>query len=389
MRVLIAEDDFTSRCMLAALLKKAGHDPLETVNGLEAWEELQKPNAPRIVLLDYMMPGMDGLEVLRRVRTLPTEPPPYILFLTANAEKESIVAGLSSGANDYLAKPFDSGELLARLEVGVRMVQLQAQLVSAINEIKDGLKSAGIVQQRLLPKNNCNLPLAQFSWEFAPCEAVGGDIFNYFNLDERHIGMYMLDVAGHGPSAALVSVLTYQYMSPNGAVLIDRSASPPCVRRPNDVLNILRDDFPLERFNRHFTIVYAILDTYTGNLSYSNAAHCAPLLVPRRGEVRSLDAGGTVIGLSGAMPYEVETVVLSHGDRVVFYSDGVVEMKNSINKTFGLERVRNILDSNRSKSNIEMVNALFSAAFDFGGRQYADDDVSIFSCSFEEQNSKS
>jgi len=131
MRILIAEDDFTSRNVLAAVLKKAGHEVLETVDGAEAWEALQKPEAPGLVILDWMMPLMDGLDVLRRVRAVATDRPPYILMLTSRTEKAEIVAGLDAGANDYLAKPFDPGELRARVEVGRRMIEMQDALLAS------------------------------------------------------------------------------------------------------------------------------------------------------------------------------------------------------------------------------------------------------------------
>lgn len=127
-RILIAEDDPTSRKLLVAVLKKAGHEVLETVDGNEAFEVLRKPDAPKLAILDWMMPGMDGLEVVRRIREIETSEPPYILMLTAKGEKSDIVAGLEGGADDYLAKPFDSGELRARIEVGGRLVEMQAAL---------------------------------------------------------------------------------------------------------------------------------------------------------------------------------------------------------------------------------------------------------------------
>jgi len=139
MRILIAEDDFTSRGMLAAVLRKAGHEPVETVNGLEAWEALQQPDAPRLVILDWMMPEMDGLEVLRRVRAVETDRPPYILMLTSRTDKAEIIAGLDAGANDYLAKPFDVGELRARVEVGRRLVETQDELAGKIGELQRAL----------------------------------------------------------------------------------------------------------------------------------------------------------------------------------------------------------------------------------------------------------
>jgi diguanylate cyclase (GGDEF)-like protein len=131
MRILIAEDDFTSRTVLAGVLKKSGYEVTDTVNGAEAWEALQQSDAPALVILDWMMPEMDGLEVLRRVRVLQTDRPPYIIMLTAKGEKADIIAGLDTGANDYLAKPFDSGELRARVEVGRRLVEMQDALIKS------------------------------------------------------------------------------------------------------------------------------------------------------------------------------------------------------------------------------------------------------------------
>jgi diguanylate cyclase (GGDEF)-like protein len=131
MRILIAEDDVTSRTVLAGLLRKEGHQVEATVNGAEAWQALQQPEAPALVILDWEMPEMDGPEVLRRVRALETDRPPYILMLTSRGEKADIIAGLDAGANDYLAKPFDPGELRARVEVGRRMVEMRAALIAS------------------------------------------------------------------------------------------------------------------------------------------------------------------------------------------------------------------------------------------------------------------
>lgn len=131
MRILIAEDDFTSRTVLMGVLKKFGHEAIATVDGADAWDVMQQPDAPRLAILDWMMPGMDGLEVCRRIRNLETEQPPYLIILTAKGEKTDIIAGLDAGANDYLAKPFDPGELCARIEVGRRMIEMQDALLQS------------------------------------------------------------------------------------------------------------------------------------------------------------------------------------------------------------------------------------------------------------------
>ena len=143
MRILIAEDSRTSRMMLTAVLKKAGHEVVATVDGLEAWETLKQSEAPRLVILDWMMPGMSGLEVVQRVRALRQPQPPYIIILTALEDTEEAFAGLEAGANDYLAKPFNVADLLARVSDGRRMIQVQCRLEKYVTDRETCLTGGG------------------------------------------------------------------------------------------------------------------------------------------------------------------------------------------------------------------------------------------------------
>ncbi|MCX5814477.1 MAG: response regulator transcription factor [Proteobacteria bacterium] len=139
MKILIAEDDFTSRTVLMEVLKKHDHEVVATVNGAEAWAAMQQPDAPRLAILDWMMPEMDGIEVCRHIRTLETDEPPYIIMLTTKGEKSDIIVGLETGGNDYLAKPFDPEELRARVNVGRRMIEMQAKLAGRMLELQKAL----------------------------------------------------------------------------------------------------------------------------------------------------------------------------------------------------------------------------------------------------------
>jgi DNA-binding response OmpR family regulator len=150
MRILIAEDNLTSRHALESHLGHWGYDVVSTGDGAEALAALQEPGAPRLALLDWMMPQMDGLEVCRKVRTLPTPEPPYIILLTARADRDDIVAGLESGADDYVTKPVDGGELRARLQAGRRVIELQANLAARVRELEGALARVKRLQ-RLLP----------------------------------------------------------------------------------------------------------------------------------------------------------------------------------------------------------------------------------------------
>jgi len=139
MKILIAEDDLTSQLMIKAIVAKAGYEPVVTGNGRSAYEILIKPDAPRLAVLDWMMPGLDGVEVCRKVRELKSDQPVYIILLTSRDNKKDIIHGLQSGANDYIVKPYDVEELQVRIGVGRKVVELQASLAGRITELQSAL----------------------------------------------------------------------------------------------------------------------------------------------------------------------------------------------------------------------------------------------------------
>jgi sigma-B regulation protein RsbU (phosphoserine phosphatase) len=139
MRVLIAEDDHVSRRVVESLLVRWGYEVVLAVDGHEAQAALAGPDAPKIALLDWMMPGMDGVDLCRWIRSTPSQNPPYLILLTARGESGDLVEGLEAGANDYITKPFERDELQARLAVGVRVVELQGHLAARVRELEEAL----------------------------------------------------------------------------------------------------------------------------------------------------------------------------------------------------------------------------------------------------------
>jgi DNA-binding response OmpR family regulator len=150
MRILIAEDDLVSRRMLEATLIRWGYEVLVTSDGEAAWRALRDQDAPRMAILDWMMPGLDGIDVCRKVRSLPASAPPYVILLTAKGSKTDIVSGLQAGADDYIVKPFDREELQARVQAGVRILSLQASLAARVRELEEALARVKTLQG-LLP----------------------------------------------------------------------------------------------------------------------------------------------------------------------------------------------------------------------------------------------
>lgn len=150
MKILIAEDDPVSRRVLAATLEMFGYEVVVAADGAEAWTALQRDDAPSLIILDWMMPELDGVEICRRVRETATSTPPYLILLTAKSEKSDVVAGLDAGANDYLTKPFDRAELRARVQVGAQVLGLQKNLADRVGELEDALAQVKQLQG-LLP----------------------------------------------------------------------------------------------------------------------------------------------------------------------------------------------------------------------------------------------
>lgn len=139
MKILIAEDDLVSRRMLEAILVKWNYEVISTSDGLEAWNALQTENPPPLAILDWMMPGMNGIEFCRKLRQIQTHTPVYVILLTSKGQQEDVIEGLEAGANDYIRKPFDRGELRARIQVGERVVELQLALADRVRVLEEAL----------------------------------------------------------------------------------------------------------------------------------------------------------------------------------------------------------------------------------------------------------
>jgi DNA-binding response OmpR family regulator len=183
MTVLIAEDDRTSRCLLVTVLGKAGYDVVETDNGAAALDVLLQPTAPRVAILDWMMPNLDGLEVVRRVRAAGAALQPYLMMLTSKSAPESIVAALDAGANDYVLKPFNAAELRARVEVGRRLVEAQGALLEKNEQLQRALREINTLRGII--------PIC------ASCKRIRDDQ-GYWNQIESYIREHSLATFTHG-----------------------------------------------------------------------------------------------------------------------------------------------------------------------------------------------
>jgi len=381
--ILIVDDTPTSIWVLAETLGPQ-YRTLFATSGPDCLR-LAESVRPDLILLDVMMPDMDGYEVCSRLKSNAGTRDIPVVFVTALGQEQDETKGLELGALDYITKPIKPAVVLARVRTLLLLRRQQTQLEDKQREIQGALEAAGKIQQSLLPTEAPALDRAAFAWKFAPCEAVGGDIFNIVSLGPERIGVYMLDVAGHGPPSALISVLVYQLMNPHTGILMDRAVSPPRIREPEEVLNILDEEFPLSRFDKHFTIIYLTADLASGELTYSNAAHCPPLALRADGGLETLGEGGTFIGL-GAIPFGQGSLTLMPGDKVILYSDGVLEMENRDQEIFGFERIHQALRDHAHAPPAELVETLYRRARDFAADAPLADDVSILAFEYRGQS---
>ncbi|MGB3224176.1 MAG: response regulator [Desulforhopalus sp.] len=155
MKILIAEDEFTTRMMVQVSLENWGYRVESVTNGEEAWAKLQKPDAANIAILDWEMPGIDGVEVCRRVKEMGSENPPYVILLTARDSKTDIIRGFDAGADDYMTKPFNNDELRARTRVAEKLVRTQSSLSESVNELREALNQLEMLESGVEICENC------------------------------------------------------------------------------------------------------------------------------------------------------------------------------------------------------------------------------------------
>ncbi|MBW1784321.1 MAG: response regulator, partial [Deltaproteobacteria bacterium] len=307
-KICIVDDNLVNRKLLAGILKKEGYELVEAQDGEEAIE-LTFKEGPDLILLDIMMPKKDGYQVCQELKNDERSAHLPIIFLSAKTQVEDKIKGLDLGGADYVTKPFDRGEVLARVRAQLNIARLRKEVMEANEELvrrqerlDEDLEAAAGIQRSLLPEKPPDMENMAVAWRFMPCERIGGDIFNVVRLDETHWGIYMLDVSGHGVPSALVTVSASQMLHPHKGLLLKKTIKPPPyyqILSPAEVLNLLDREYPIERFNKYFTITYLIVDVKARRISYSNAAHPAPILLRKDGTLELLDKGGTIIGMGG------------------------------------------------------------------------------------------
>jgi sigma-B regulation protein RsbU (phosphoserine phosphatase) len=388
-QVLVADDDPIQRDLLEASLLGWGYEVVCVENGRRAWQLLQGEPRFSVLITDWLMPELDGVELCRLLRRKPRDHYLPVILITSRDRPHDLVEALNSGADAFLKKPFEPGQLLAQIHVAERILKLEERLARQLRELRAAndhletdLASAAMVQSSLLPGVSPKIHGIDFEWVYQACERLGGDMFNIFRLDERRVGMYVLDVSGHGTSAALQSVSLSHALTPfdqQGGILkvINESTGQYDVVSPVEVARRLNRNFRLiEKSGQFFTFLYAVLDVKSLVVRYVRAGHPGPI-VANQNAVRCLEKGGGIpIGIMPEAEYEEERIQLAAGDSLVLYTDGVLETLNRHGEAYGLERLVRCLTASRGEIS-EQFQSLQRSLEDFGLGKPRRDDVTL------------
>ncbi|WP_265341094.1 PP2C family protein-serine/threonine phosphatase [Serratia marcescens] len=359
--ILIVDDSRSYRHLLGSMLSKWGYRVLEAQDGVHALAllETQTINA---VISDWEMPQMDGVALCRQIRQRDFGHYIYAILVTARQSIDDLVQGLESGADDFLSKPVNQSQLRARLHAAERILTLESTLAvrnqrlsSAYRQIEQDLQAAARLQRSVLPAAALAFSGYQADWMFLPSAYVSGDLLNYFALDNRHLAFYCIDVAGHGVSAAMLSLaVAREFLTgrvDERLLIVEGN-----VVAPHQVVAALNRRFCLdnEEITSYFTLIYGFIDTQTGQGALCQAGHPTPFIIRRDGELCTVGLGGVPVGLFPQSDYQSCEFSLAPGDRLYLYSDGVSECENRAGELYGETRLQQLLIEQRLRARSEI-----------------------------------
>lgn len=394
LHVLVVDDSRAQRHIVAMHLRRWGYAVTEAESGTAALESC-RVDPVDIIISDWMMPGLSGLEFCRAFRDLPRESYGYFVLLTSKSEKTEIADGLEAGADDFLTKPVSSGELRARLRAGERMLAMQTELlaknrmiVSTLEELQKiydsldrDLIEARKLQQTLIRDRYQDYGSAKVSLLLRNSGRVGGDLVGAFRIDATRIAVYSIDVSGHGVASAMMTARLAGFLTgstPDQNLVFRKGA--------DGGQEALAPEAVMERFNRlmleeiqveqYFTMAYAEVDLVSGAVRVAQAGHPHPAVIRQSGEVEMVGRGGLPIGLIADAEFESHTLTLAPGDRLVLISDGVTECPGRDGDDFGDSGLIRSLGKSARLQGPAILEALVWDLVDHAGSDSFPDDVS-------------
>ncbi|AMW31881.1 MULTISPECIES: PP2C family protein-serine/threonine phosphatase [Arthrospira] len=342
-KILVIDDDTIIRELLKRTLKKQGYDVVVASNGEEGIEKA-KELRPALMICDWIMPRLTGIEVCRQVKAMPELSTTQFFLLTSLTAVDDRVKGLDAGADDFLSKPIEMNELYARVRAGLRLHQLSQDLQTQKQLLETELSEAAEYVRSLLPE-----PLEEpvrIEAKFIPSRQLGGDCFDYSWLDADHLSIYLLDTSGHGLRAALPSVSVLNLL---------RSRAIPNINyyQPSDVLRSLNTTFQMTYQNdKYFTIWYGVYNRISRQLTYSSAGHPPAILLsgknPNNLQFQQLKTPGMPVGMFLEAAYIDASCHVEKNSNLYIFSDGVYEIHQPGGNIWGMDAFIKLLMRNNN-----------------------------------------
>jgi sigma-B regulation protein RsbU (phosphoserine phosphatase) len=387
--VLVVDDNRVNRMMLRGMLQQQGHQVEVAGNGKEALDLVHNKRFD-LVLLDIVMPELDGFQVLDHMKSTIGLRDIPIIMISSIENISSVITCIEKGAEDFLHKPYDTVLLKARIGACLEKKHLHDQVLAtnamleeANLRMKRDLRAAAKIQQALLPTAIPETDGFKFAWRHRPCDELAGDTLNLFPLDHRHVGLYVLDVSGHGVPAALLSVTLSRWLSrTSGQTCLYSDESDSNGERraasPAEVAERLNHQFRINpEIPQYFTLVYGVLDTKTCELRLVTAGNMPPIYAPPSSMPLLLEINGFPIGIVKRPDFEEMSVQLNPGDRVLFYTDGIIEAENLEGEQLGVERLLTGLTESRDDSLDKSLDSLLDSVESWRDGSSLEDDISL------------
>lgn len=368
--ILIVDDTPANLRLLSQMLTQRGHRVRAVTSGPRALASAQM-SLPNLILLDIKMPEMDGYEVCQRLKAAAQTRDVPVIFISALDELQDKVRAFAVGGVDYITKPFQVEEVVARVETHLTLRHLQEQLESANQKMARELALAGQVQASFLPSKLPSIPGWDLAVTLKPARETSGDFYDVHLMADGKLGLLVADVVDKGVGAAL-------YMALSWALIRAYTAEYPA--RPDLVLSAVNRRILADTSGDQFlTAFYGVVEPGTGNLTYCNAGHYPPHIL-RRGDGRThrtLPRTGMLLGVEPDEKWNQASVTLAPGDVLVLYTDGILDAEDAAGAFFGTERLLSTLWANLDHSAQGIQQALMDAVAEFTNGAVQSDDIAL------------
>lgn len=376
-RTLLVVDDDSENIQIVQSILGDSYKIRVATDGAKALELAKMEPLPGLILLDVVMPHLDGYEVCSRLKAESKTRDIPVIFLTGKTEVADETRGFEAGAVDYIHKPFSPPIVTARVRTQLMLRDAHETVARQLLAINSELELARQVQQSILPRDIPKMKGLEIAARYLPMSSVAGDFYDFLVPDEKHIGILIADVSGHGLSAALIASMLQTALAAQSPVASD----------PAQVLSRLNQALYGKFQNHYVTAVYLYIDLEKNTAMYAGSAH-QPLLLwqVKTGKATEYSENGFMLGPFPDSTYSAMTFSLEKGDKIVLITDGVVEAMDKSGGQFGMDRLRRLLELKHDLPSNRFAEALLYALSDWSANAVGagqSDDITLLVIDFK------